>query len=322
MKRVVDRWRLDTAAGPAGWRAMVLYSVLGFGCGAPHFLFLLYFMKYGTDVLRLDAALLGLVFTVSRTWDAVTDLGTGWLSDGTHSRWGRRRPWIAVGGVLMALTVLMLWAPPDFDPDLLGLWVAVGSIAYFTAHTMVLVPYNALAVELFPHGPQRTTVFAYRHVAYFFSMGLGLVAVTWLSTAAHARDVGRHVGWLMASLTLAATLLFVVPLREFTAPSGPMPAFWPRFRRVLSNRRALRIYVLLFIESAGTTALSALGAYVTAYLVGDERMLPLLVGVYVGASLLFTPLVPKLAARFGPRRVLVDVAFAGGVRCAPLGSQR
>ena len=305
MARTPSWWRLDPAAATSmGWQAMVHYSVLGFGCGAPHFLFLLYFMKYGTDVLRLDAALLGLIFTVSRTWDALTDLGTGWLSDGTRSRWGRRRPWIAAGGALMALTVLMLWAPPDLEHDRLGLWIGVACVAYFTAHTMVLVPYNALAVELWPDDARRTKIFAYRHVAYFFSMGLGLVALNWLSSAEDTRDAGRDIAMGMAALTLLSMLVFVVPLRELSPPrSSSMPAFWPRVRRVLANRKALRIYVLLFIEGAGTTALSALGAYVTAYLIGDESALPLLVGIYVGASLLFTPLVPKLAARFGPRQV-------------------
>lgn len=39
----------------------------------------------------------------SRFWDAVNDPVIGSLSDKTHSRWGRYRPWLLIGAPLTAL---------------------------------------------------------------------------------------------------------------------------------------------------------------------------------------------------------------------------
>ena len=47
--------------------------------------------------IGLDIAAIGFVFFLARGWDAVIDPLVGNLSDGTRSRWGRRKPWMAIG---------------------------------------------------------------------------------------------------------------------------------------------------------------------------------------------------------------------------------
>jgi len=52
---------------------------------------LLRFMNFATDVLLIAPAVMGVIFMVSRIWDAVSDPLAGTLSDRTRSRFGRRR---------------------------------------------------------------------------------------------------------------------------------------------------------------------------------------------------------------------------------------
>ena len=58
-------------------------------------------MLYYTQALGLSFSLAGIAFAVSSIWDALVDPAIGHLSDNTHSRWGRRQPYILLGGVLM-----------------------------------------------------------------------------------------------------------------------------------------------------------------------------------------------------------------------------
>ena len=52
---------------------------------------------------------IGLALSASRIIDAVTDPLMGNITDNTKSRWGRRRPWIFLGSILMSLIFAAIW---------------------------------------------------------------------------------------------------------------------------------------------------------------------------------------------------------------------
>ena len=53
----------------------------------------------GNISLGLSAAWLGAILVLPRLWEALSDPVVGHLSDNAHTRWGRRRPFILIGGV-------------------------------------------------------------------------------------------------------------------------------------------------------------------------------------------------------------------------------
>ncbi|MET3711590.1 hypothetical protein ABIC65_002299 [Sphingomonas trueperi] len=84
---------------PPAWRLIGFASLAVpiAGAGLPLILFVpqLYASHYG-----LSLATIGLIFFLGRFWDVAADPIVGVLSDRTRSRFGRRRPWIAAGGLL------------------------------------------------------------------------------------------------------------------------------------------------------------------------------------------------------------------------------
>src|SRR5687767_3222205 len=76
----------------------------------------IYAQHYG-----LSLGVIGTIFLIERIWGAVADPLVGALSDRTRSRWGRRKPWIAAGGLLFGLAGLPLFFPQgDVTPLTLG----------------------------------------------------------------------------------------------------------------------------------------------------------------------------------------------------------
>lgn len=60
-----------------------------------------YLLYYFTDILSLAPALAGTALMIGKKiWDAITDPITGYLSDRTHTRFGRRRPYMVVGAII------------------------------------------------------------------------------------------------------------------------------------------------------------------------------------------------------------------------------
>ena len=71
-----------------------------------------YIPKFYTDVVGINITVLGYIMFSVRIFDALTDPAIGYLSDRTQSRFGRRRPYIAVGSILVAAAMFFLFNPP------------------------------------------------------------------------------------------------------------------------------------------------------------------------------------------------------------------
>ena len=82
---------------------------------------------------------------VPRLWDALSDPIMGHLSDNTRTRWGRRRPYILIGGIAVALSFVAMWWVPRgewirelFPSEAAYNWfqlayILVGLLVFFTA---------------------------------------------------------------------------------------------------------------------------------------------------------------------------------------------
>ena len=113
---------------------VLLYGLPALGLSLPNMLLGLYFFKFATDVLYVAPGVLGLVFGISRFWDAVSDPVAGYYSDRTQLPMGRRRPWMLVGAFGLAISIVLLWAPPAHLEGVgVTLWVAAGLMLMTTA---------------------------------------------------------------------------------------------------------------------------------------------------------------------------------------------
>ena len=51
----------------------------------------------------------GIVYFLPRISDALTDPIMGFISDNTKSKWGRRRQYVVLGGLIMAVAFAIMW---------------------------------------------------------------------------------------------------------------------------------------------------------------------------------------------------------------------
>ncbi len=116
--------------------------------------------------------LIGVALFFNRVFDAISDPLFGWISDNTRTRWGRRRPFILVGGILAGLCLPLLLAvtPGWGTTTLFGkeisnyFWFMIGSSAlYLPIMSCINMPYNSLGQEMTPDYNERTSVWSYRN---------------------------------------------------------------------------------------------------------------------------------------------------------------
>jgi glycoside/pentoside/hexuronide:cation symporter, GPH family len=70
--------------------------------------------------LGMDVMLVGLIGSIPRIFDAISDPLVGYISDNHRGRWGRRRPFIFVGALLAGLIFAIMWQVPPGYINILG----------------------------------------------------------------------------------------------------------------------------------------------------------------------------------------------------------
>ncbi|QUL37914.1 MFS transporter [Erythrobacter sp. JK5] len=138
------------------------FGAVAFGVKDGGFLFFLLF--YYSQVLGMDAGLVGLILLAALLIDAFVDPIIGYMSDRTYTRWGRRLPWLYAAPIPLAFAWVVLWSPPGGEAPtalgLLGIMVAVRVLL-----SACEVPSVSLVPELTSDYHERTTLFRYRYLS-------------------------------------------------------------------------------------------------------------------------------------------------------------
>jgi GPH family glycoside/pentoside/hexuronide:cation symporter len=112
--------------------------------------------------LGISAIWIGYAQALPRLWDAIVDPVLGNLSDNSRSRFGRRIPFLVVGGVLIGVAFTLLWTVPrDWSkPMMFGYFVAT-SLFFYTVVPIYSIPHGALGLEMTEDHHEKTSIFAY-----------------------------------------------------------------------------------------------------------------------------------------------------------------
>jgi GPH family glycoside/pentoside/hexuronide:cation symporter len=99
-------------------------------------MFLLYYL---TNILQVEPAVAGMVLLIPKLWDVVSDPIMGGISDNTHSRRGRRRPYLLYAAMPFGLMVWLLFsAPPVTSQTAVVFWVGGLFALSCTAFTVII----------------------------------------------------------------------------------------------------------------------------------------------------------------------------------------
>ena len=74
--------------------------------------FILLIFTFYYSVVGIQIELITLGFVIWSIWNMVNDPILGYFSDRTHTKWGRRRPWIIVAFIPLAVIMIFLFTPP------------------------------------------------------------------------------------------------------------------------------------------------------------------------------------------------------------------
>lgn len=132
-----------------------------------------FLMIFYTDVFGISMSAVATLMLFSRFWDAINDPIIGGLSDKTHTRWGRYRPWLLFAAPLTALVlILTFWAHPDCSQTHKIIYMAVTYCILVLGYTCVNIPYGTLCGAMTQNMTERAQINTSRSVSAMIAIGI------------------------------------------------------------------------------------------------------------------------------------------------------
>jgi len=298
-------WAPHSASAARSSATYWIYGAIGFPLatmGYPLGIFLP--DLYATEV-GMPLTVVGLILGLSRLTDALTDPLLGFASDRTPTRFGRRKPWIALGVPIMLFGLWMLFHPAeDASRWYLIWWISLMTIGM----TLILIPYSAWGAELSTEYHARTRIEQSREV--FILIGLMAAAVVpfviqeVMGLGNSSGHVLHGLAWVLV-FTMPLTAGFVlwrVPEAPYTPPRKLMP-LGTSVRMMLRNGLFRQVITIELIITLGEAFRNALSLFFIRDYIGIPNVGRFYL-VYFGVGLLAMPVWTHLAKRFGKHRSL------------------
>jgi len=266
---------------------------------------LLHFLTYILDLPVWVFAAASMILSVMRIFDAFNDPITGLLIDNIRSPWGKFKPAILVGGILSAITSVLLFANIGTGWSFIIIF-GVAYLLWDITYGINDIGYWTLLPVMSSDQKQREKTGTFARMCA--NIGMYIVMVAWQPVTSGLGDTPRVWFWcavVIAAIYLLGLLFPLLGVKEKrVAPEKQeSTSFKQMWKALVGNDQLMWTTLAMGLFMVGYCTTVNFAVTYMKYIFGNEGMYVVLVAV-VGVSQLGTLAVyPKIAAKLNRRQL-------------------
>lgn len=292
-------------------REMITFAAGDLFGGGAQLVIAFFYLRFLTDVVRINPLLAGTVILLSKVWDAVSDPMMGIISDNTRTRFGRRKPYLLAGFFLILVAFTLLWYAPNLETQGAKFtFVLISYLFYSTISTIVMVPYTAMSSEITEDIIKRGRINGSR---LFFSQISSLIGAVLPMVIVGLFP--EKTGYLMMGLIFS--IFYAVPFLGiflWCHERTPIPEARSKFNvkeilspfKIKTYRYLIGMYLSAFFVM---DIVSAVFTYYMTYYIGREDLLELVLGTMLITQIAALALVVLLTEKIGKPKTFIGGAL-------------
>ena len=274
-------------------------------------------LAFLTNYLGVPIVTAGMLTTLVLIFDIISDPLIGYLSDKTHSRFGRRAPWIALGALVLAGGMIGIFGVPlGMGPTGNFAWVAAFFVIATIGFTMVVIPYGAMAGEMTQDPHERSKMTGVRLA--FASIGILIGGAVIPQLAGDSREGYFTAALVVTPIMVAAIWIALLATRNAPRIDNPnQQSFLKIVSTVFENKAFMVLVVLYGVMTLAVAMITAGLPFAAIYLLIDDgttalsgvakalSVLSLMFAAFVLGALLSQVIWVVLSGRFGKVSALI-----------------
>ena len=197
---------------PIGIGTRISYGAGSMANGIKSAAFSTYLMLYFNQVIGVPASIVGTALACTLLVDAIVDPFLGRWADVTHSRWGRRHPFMFAAAIPTTVFFFVTWFPPtDLTDFQYGLWIFAFAAATRASISAFEINAAAMGSELTDDYGERTRLFSMRYwFGYAGAYGFAAFSLAFIFVESDAYPRGQlNPASYTNFAALGAALIFI-----------------------------------------------------------------------------------------------------------------
>ncbi len=311
---------------PFGWRDKVGYMLGNVGNDFSFIFASLFLQVFYTDVLGINAGLVGTMFLIARIIDAFTDTAMGRIADKSKmTKAGKFKPWLlrACGPVGLASFLMYQTAVASAPMSVRIIYMFVtyllwGSICY----TAINIPYGSMASVMSDEADDRASLSTFRGVGSMIPQILvGVVMPMFLyktlddGTKLANAEAFPVVALIMSVLAIGCYLLCYVMCTERVKPleNAQSVSFKETLKTLASNRSLIGICIVYICFLGAQMLNQTINNYIFKDYFANTMGLTVMNAAGFVPALILAPLSVPLVRKFGKKELGIFAAFLGTI---------
>jgi GPH family glycoside/pentoside/hexuronide:cation symporter len=262
-----------------------------------------------------------LIFSI---WNAINDPLIGFLSDRTHTRWGRRKPYIMLGFIPMIIVNVIIWLPPTGDHLMTFFYLLIMLMCFDTFYTMVAIPYESLFPELYISEKERAKANTIKQVLGTIGLVLAFL-IPGIFIGELTKGTGYLINGIITSSITGAALIFslifgVKEREEFQLDHAQKFGYFEGLKSVLKNKGFVMYTIMYFLFNVLLSLHAVVIPLYAKHMLGINSTLQisLLMGALLIVAIATVIIWKKLDIKIGSRKAYAISIVAYCIAALPI----
>ena len=276
----------------------------------------MYLMFYMTDVIEVPTSVFAWVagfIVAARIFDAVNDPFMGLIVDNTKSRWGKFKPWIAIGAFTTGIVTILIFADFGVSWTTYAIIFGILYILWDVAFTMNDIGYWSMLPTLSVDQKEREKIGSVARICANIGLFVVVAGIVPLTNMLGKTFGGLQKGYFALTIIIVLIMwggqlftLFGVKEVHITGVEKSTP-IREMLSVIIKNDQLLFTAVSMTLFMIGYMTTTSFGLYFFKYAYGDENMYSIF-AIILGVSQIAALAVFPLLSKYWNRRRLYNIA--------------
>ena len=275
-----------------------------------------FYMLYLTLVIALDPVAVGVAFALTRVFDAFNDPIMGTIVDNTRSKWGKFRPWLAIGTLSNAIILVLMYMNFDMGRSAEYFYYFTMYVLWGITYTLMDVPYWSMIPAISGTKAERNSISSIARICAAIGGALTTALIPVILNKYHyGNSVFLTLGLVVAlcfTFFMAFTVLFT---KEKIVVPGQKVKLSEIFNIIKKNDQLVAYLSTFGLYAIAGTIMTTAGIYYFKVVLNNESMMTVFLAVGgvggAGVSMLLYPLFAKKFSRRNLYIFALIVTMAG-----------